>query len=219
MRRMILAPLLIVLAVLAIAGGISYYLYNNYLYYSTDDAQVTGAVVPVSASAAGQLTTLSVKQGDNVTAGQVLGTITTPPPSPGVAGIAVPITSPISGTVVQESAVQGQSVAPGPALVQVTNLGNLNVTAYIDESQVDKVKVGQDVDIHIDAFSDSSYTGKIQQIVKATAGTFSLLPTQDTASGNFTKVGQRVPVIISLDGNGGKSIIPGLSAEVTIHIH
>ncbi|MBV8695800.1 MAG: efflux RND transporter periplasmic adaptor subunit [Chloroflexi bacterium] len=219
MRRMILVPFLIVLAVLAIAGGISYYLYNNYLYYSTDDAQVSGAMVSVSAPAAGQLTTLSVKQGDNVTAGQNLGTITTLSSASGGAGTAVPITSPISGTIVQTAAVQGQSVAPGLALVQVANLSNLNITAYVDESQIDKVKVGQDVDIHIDAFSDTSYTGKIQQIVKATAGTFSLLPTQDTASGNFTKVGQRVPVIITLDGNGGKTIIPGLSAEVTIHVH
>jgi len=45
------------------------------------------------------------------------------------------------------------------------------------------------------------------------------LPTQDNASGNFTKVGQRIPVIISLDGAGGKTLLPGMSASVTIHIH
>ena len=81
------------------------------------------------------------------------------------------------------------------------------------------VKVGQDVDIHTDAYSDTSFTGKVQRIVMATAGQFSLLPTQDNASGNFTKVGQRIPVVISLDGASGKAIIPGLSVSVTIHIH
>jgi multidrug resistance efflux pump len=55
--------------------------------------------------------------------------------------------------------------------------------------------------------------------VPATAGSFSLLPTQDNASGNFTKVAQRVPVIISVDGNGGKAILSGMSVEVTIHLH
>ena len=57
------------------------------------------------------------------------------------------------------------------------------------------------------------------QIVQATAGQFSLLPNQDPTSGNFTKVGQRIPVVISLDGTAGKAIVPGMSAEVTIHLH
>jgi len=42
---------------------------------------------------------------------------------------------------------------------------------------------------------------------------------QDNASGNFTKVGQRIPVVITLDGTGGKDVVPGMSAEVTIHLH
>ncbi|QBD80576.1 HlyD family efflux transporter periplasmic adaptor subunit [Ktedonosporobacter rubrisoli] len=214
MRRMILVPLLIIVAVLAIAGGVAYYLYNNYLYYSTDDAQVTGSIVSVSATSAGQLSALNVKQGDRVTAGQVIGTVT--PPNN---GNAVRLTSPIDGTILQVAAVPGQTVAPGVSLVQETNLNSLNITAYVDEGQLDNVKIGQDVDIHIDAFSDTTYTGHVQRVVQATAGSFSLMPTQDNASGNFTKVGQRVPVVISLDGNTGKNIVPGLSAEVTIHIH
>ena len=75
-RRMILVPLLIVLAVLAIGGGIFYWVYNNYEYYTTDDAQVSGQLVNVSAVAAGSLTTLSVKVGDTVTAGQTIGSVT-----------------------------------------------------------------------------------------------------------------------------------------------
>jgi multidrug resistance efflux pump len=103
--------------------------------------------------------------------------------------------------------------------VQVTDLNNINVTAYVDENSISNVKVGQNVDIKVDAYSDTSFTGHVQQIVPAAASEFSLLPTQDNASGNFTKVGQRIPVIITLDGNGGKNIVPGMSVEVTIHIH
>jgi multidrug resistance efflux pump len=220
MRRLVLVPLLIVLAVLAIGGGIAYYVYQNYLYYSTDDAQVNGTIVPVDASVSGRISALNVRLGDNVKAGQTIATLTTPAsPATGTPAQSVKITSPIDGTILQLPVVTNQIVTPGVQLAQLTNLSNLNIIAYVDENALNNVKVGQQVDIHIDAYSDTSYTGHVQQIISATAGSFSLLPTEDNASGNFTKVGQRVPVIISLDSTGGKDIMPGMSAEVTIHIH
>src|SRR5437867_926823 len=76
MRRLILVPVLIFLALAAIGVGIGYWIYNNYTYYSTDDAQVSGQIVSVSAPASGQLTNLSVRQGDTVTQDQTIGTIT-----------------------------------------------------------------------------------------------------------------------------------------------
>ncbi len=223
MRRMIFIPVLVVLALLAIAGGVSYYFYNNYTYYQTDDAQVTGSIVSVSTPMSGQLSAYTAKVGQTVTAGQVIGTITSPTSTNATGTTSTPktmdITSPINGTIVQATAVQGQSVNPGLTVAQVTNLSNLTITAYVDENTINNVSQGQKVDVKIDAYSDTTYTGHVQQIVQATAGSFSLLPTQDNASGNFTKVGQRVPVIISLDGSGGKDIIPGMSATAVIHIH
>lgn len=218
MRRIIFVPVLIFLALAAIGGGIGYWIYNNYIYYSTDDAQVTGQIVNVSAPAAGQLATLSVKQGDAVTQDQTIGTITAPGTGANSPST-VNLTSPINGTILQTTAVQGQNVVPGLSVVQLTDLNAVNVTAYVDEGAIDNVKVGQDVDIHIDAYSNTSFTGKVQRIVMATAGQFSLLPTQDNASSNFTKVGQRIPVVISLDNSSGKTIMPGMSVSVTIHIH
>jgi len=223
MRRMIFIPVLVVLALLAIAGGVGYYIYNNYTYYKTDDAQVTGSIVSVSTPMSGQLSAYSAKVGQTVTAGQVIGTITSPTTTSATGTTTTPrtmdITSPIDGTIVQAMAVQGQNVNPGLTVAQVTNLGKLTITAYVDENIINNVSQGQKVDVTIDAYSDTTYTGRVQQIVQATAGSFSLLPTQDNASGNFTKVGQRVPVIISLDGNGGKDIVPGMSATAIIHIH
>lgn len=215
MRRMILVPVLVVLILLAIGGGIGYYVYNNYMFYSTDDAQVTGNIVSISAPAAGQLSTLTAKLNDTVTAGQTLGSVT---PATGATG-SINITSPINGTILQVPAVQGQSVAPGLTLLQVTDLNALTITAYIDENALNNISVNQTVDIRVDAYSDTTFTGHVKQIVQATAGSFSLLPVQDNASGNFTKVGQRVPVVITLDGNAGKDILPGMSAEVTVHLH
>jgi multidrug resistance efflux pump len=222
MRRVILVPVLITVALLAIIGGVGYWIYDGYMYYNTDDAQISGQIVNVSAPVAGQLQTFTVKQGDIVTAGQTIGTISSTGAATATAApriTVVNVTSPISGTILQTSAVQGQSVAPGLSIVQLTNLNTVNITAYVDESAINNIKVGQDVDVKVDAYSDTTYTGHVQQIVQAAASTFSLLPTQDNASGNFTKVSQRIPVIISIDGNGGKALLPGMSASVTIHIH
>jgi len=220
---MILVPTLVVLAILAIAGGIAYYLYSNYISYHTDDAQVTGSILSISAPATGQITDLTVKLGDQITAGQTIAKITpAPTTSPTGARITpapINVTSPISGTVLQVPAIQGQVVAPGLTIAQLTNLNDVTITAFVDEGAINTIKIGQDVDVHVDAYSDTTFTGKVQQIVQATAGSFSLLPTQDNASGNFTKVGQRIPVIITLVGESGRTLMPGMSAEVTIHIH
>jgi len=222
MRRLILVPLLIVVAFLAIGGGIAYVIYNNYMYYTTDDAQVNGTIVNISAPATGVLAQLSVKVGDRVSAGQTIGTVMPASAaltsSKGVPAV-IDVTSPISGTVVQVPAVTGQEVAPGLPIVQVTDLNQVNVIAYVTEGAINNISNGQGVDITVDAYGGTSFSGHVQQIVQATAGQFSLLPTQDNASGNFTKVGQRIPVLITLDGTGGKDLVPGMSAEVTIHLH
>jgi multidrug resistance efflux pump len=224
MRRTILVPLLIFVALAAIGGAIAFWIYDSYNYYRTDDAQVSGQIVSVSAPAAGTLTSLTIKQGEQVTAGQTIGSITPAAATTGTGGTSVAplslsLTSPIDGTVLQVPAVQGQNVAPGLALVEVTNLSSVKVIAYVDENAINNVNAGQSVDIHIDAYSDTSFTGHVVQVVPAAAGQFSLLPNQDPTSGNFTKVGQRIPVVIALDGTSGKVIMPGMSAEVTIHIH
>lgn len=220
MRRLILIPLLIIVAFAAIGGGITYYVYNNYMYYGTDDAQVTGPIINISAPAAGTLSSLSVKLGDTVTSGETIGSVLPATgAATGVTPSAINLTSPINGTILQVPAVQGQGVAPGLTLLTITDRSAMTITANIDENAINNIQVGQSVDIHIDAYSDTSFTGHVQQIVQAAASEFSLLPTQDNASGNFTKVGQRIPVVITLDGTGGKDVVPGMSAEVTIHLH
>ena len=232
MSRMILVSVLISVSILAIAGGIGYWIYNGYNYYTTDDAQVTGQTLNINSTQAGQLTALNVKLGQTINAGQIIGTVSTAAPTstptPTTATNAVAptninqisdVTSPIAGTVIQLSAVQGQNVTPGLPLAEIADLTTPTVTAYIDENTINNVKTGQQVDVHVDAYSSTTYTGSIQQVVQSTASQFSLLPTTDYADGNFTKVGQRIPVVVSLAGTSGNALVPGMSAEVTIHLH
>lgn len=226
MRRTIFVPLLIFIALAAIGGAVAYWIYDSYNFYRTDDAQVSAKTVSVSAPVAGSLTSLTVKVGDQVTVGQTIGAITpisttsttgaggtTTSPTP------INLTSPIDGTILQVASVQGQNVSPGLPVVQVTNTNQLGVIAYVDENSISNVNVGQTVDISIDAYSGTSFTGHVVQIVPAAAGVFSLIPNQDPTSGNFTKVGQRIPVVVSLDSNQSKLIVTGMSASVTIHLH
>lgn len=215
--RAILINILVVLAVAAIAGIGVYLYYNNYNFYSTDDAQVTGNIVNITTTVPGTLNSLSVKVGDRVTADQTIGTVSASDNKGGTTSIN--LIAPIDGTILQVPAVVGQVVVPGVALAQETNLSNVTITAYVDEGALNNISTGQSVDIKVDAYSDTSFTGHVSQIVNATASQFSLLPTQDNASGNFTKVGQRIPVIITLDGSAGKTLMPGMSATVTIHLH
>ncbi len=220
MIRRIMIPILVFVALAAIAGGAGYWIYNGYTYYNTDDAQVSGQVLNVNAPTAGTLTNLNVTVGQQVHAGDVLGTITlSSAASSKNAPATMDVTSPTDGTIVQVPAVQGQSVAPGLQLASLTNLNTMYITAYIDEGSINNVSVNQAVDIHIDAYGGTSFSGHVSQIVQTTAGQFSLLPNQDPTSGNFTKVSQRIPVLITLDSKNGKDVVPGMSAEVTIHLH
>jgi multidrug resistance efflux pump len=214
MRRIILINVLVVLAIVVIASVVGYLLYNNYYFYSTDDAQVTGKVVNIVPTMSGTLNSLTVQIGDYVSANQVIGTVQIT----GSNAIAN-LTAPFSGLIVQVPGVVGQTVTPEVAVALEVDPSSVNVTAYVDESAIKSVSVGQFVEIHVDAYSNTSFTGQVSQIVGAAAGQFSLLPTQDNASGNFTKVSQRIPVIVTLDSNPGQALMPGMSAEVKIHLH
>jgi len=95
----------------------------------------------------------------------------------------------------------------------------MKITAYVDESAIKNIVIGQAVDIHVDAYN-TTITGHVTDVVGATAGQFALLPTTDNSSGNYTKVSQRIPVDIQLDNPAdGVSLLPGMSVEVTIHLH
>ncbi len=215
MRRILLINLIVVLGIAIVAGVVGYLVYNNYYYYSTDDAQVSGNIVNIVPTISGTLESLTVNTGDYVSTNQVIGTVQ----ATGTNAIAN-VTAPFNGVIVQVPGVVGQIVTPQLALVQEADPSSVKITAYVDESAVKNVAVGQFVDIHVDAYSGTSYTGHISQVVGAAASQFSLLPTTDNASGNFTKVSQRIPVQIIIDSsNPGQALLPGMSAEVTIHLH
>jgi EmrB/QacA subfamily drug resistance transporter len=212
MRRSVVIPA-IFLAILLVAGAVGYIVYNNYNFYTTDDAQVTGTIVNIVPPITGTLIGMDVQVGSYVSARQIIGTIEPIGPQP-----VQHLFAPMNGVIVQAPGVVGQVVSTTTMIAQETDPNSIKVTAYIDESAVKNIAQGQAVDIHIDAYN-STLRGHVTQIVGAAAGQFSLLPTTDNSSGNFTKVSQRIPVYIVLDEAAEQPLLPGMSVEVTIHLH
>jgi membrane fusion protein (multidrug efflux system) len=128
------------------------------------------------------------------------------------------IAAPLEGNVGARSLRVGQFVAAGTQLMAVVPLHATYVVANFKETQLTFVRSGQPVDIRVDGFPGVQLKGQVDSLSPASGLEFSLLP-PDNATGNFTKVVQRVPVRIALDP-GQKLIdrlLPGMSAVTRIH--
>ena len=125
------------------------------------------------------------------------------------------IVAPADGTVGERRVRPGQLVSPGTQVVSFVD-GTAWVQANFRETQLTNIKVGDAVDVRIDVYPDDRMRGRVLEIAPASGSQFALLP-PDNATGNFTKVVQRVPVKIALDES---TVTPrlrsGLSAIVTV---
>ncbi|MGG5254176.1 HlyD family secretion protein [Neobacillus sp. SM06] len=205
----------VIILIILVGGGFAAYSYYNRSvnYLTTDNAQISGQQVTIASPANGKLVDWKGVVGDHFSKNDEIGTVvaTGPDGKP----VNMSITLPSNGTVVQSNAVQDSFVAAGTPLAQVFDLDKLWVTANIDETKIDQISVGQDVDISVDAFPNTTLKGKVEKIGLATAGTFSLLPNTNSTA-NYTKVTQVIPVKISLEDYKGLQIVPGMNVTVRI---
>jgi membrane fusion protein, multidrug efflux system len=126
------------------------------------------------------------------------------------------IIAPRDGLASKKSVVVGQMVSFGQPVVQIVPLDDVWVTANFKETQLNKMRPSQPVEIDVDAYAGLKLHGTVQSFSGATGARFSLLPPEN-ATGNFTKVVQRIPVRIHLDGvPQDRPLRPGMSAEVTV---
>jgi membrane fusion protein (multidrug efflux system) len=130
------------------------------------------------------------------------------------------ITAPLTGVVARRWVLPGDVVQPGQPIFAIYDLSNLWVTANFEETKIGRIQAGDLVTVSVDAYPDREFTGKVLWLGAAAASQFSLIPPSN-ASGNFTKVTQRVPVRISFDRTEPGSddplmLVPGLSVEVSI---
>jgi membrane fusion protein, multidrug efflux system len=128
------------------------------------------------------------------------------------------IRSPIDGFVGQKDVEIGAAVAPGQALISIVPQSGTYITANYKETQLGNVRVGQPVDIKVDAYKGTTFHGHVSAIAPASQNTFSLVPAQN-ATGNFVKVTQRIPVRILVDDPpADKPLRVGMSVETSIKV-
>jgi membrane fusion protein (multidrug efflux system) len=126
------------------------------------------------------------------------------------------ITAPVDGTVGARSLRVGQYVQAGTQLMAVVPLDAVYVVANFKETQLTHMRNGQPVELYVDSFQASRLKGHVDSLSPASGLEFALLP-PDNATGNFTKIVQRVPVKIVLDDRGLKGLLrPGMSAVPTV---
>jgi membrane fusion protein (multidrug efflux system) len=129
--------------------------------------------------------------------------------------------SPANGVIAKRWLLPGDVIQPGQSAFTLTDDSKKWVICYLEETKIHGVQDGQDVKFKIDAFPHVKFYGKVFLTGTSTASVFSLIPASN-ASGNFTKVTQRIPVRISIDtADNGKdissfNILPGMSAVIKI---
>jgi len=130
------------------------------------------------------------------------------------------ITAPADGLVSKVNVQPGQFLQAGQSLFSIVLNDELWVVANFKETQFDKMKIGQKVIVHVDAFPDHDFEAKVASFSPATGARFALLP-PDNASGNFVKVVQRLPVRIEFTQPGDslvKQLRPGMNVDVDVHL-
>jgi membrane fusion protein (multidrug efflux system) len=128
------------------------------------------------------------------------------------------IVAPVAGTASSSIVREGQYVRAGSQLISIVPLPRVHVIANYKETQLSQVRPGQAVSVKVDTFPGRVLTGHVERLSPASGAEFSLLPA-DNATGNFTKVAQRIAVRIALDPAPELEglLRPGMSVVTTIH--
>ena len=123
----------------------------------------------------------------------------------------------IAGRVGDRTAQVGQFVQPGTLLLTVVPTRQLYLVANFKETQIEKMRAGQPADIKVDAYPGLALHGTVDSFAPGTGAQFALLPPEN-ATGNFTKIVQRVPVRIRVDAptSNAPALVPGLSVTVSV---
>ena len=124
------------------------------------------------------------------------------------------VTSPIDGVVAKKISHIGEVIKAGQPIAVIIDLNNIWVEANLEETQVEHVRLGQSVDIEVDAYPNTKFTGKVVNIGAATASQFALIP-ENRSAGNFTKVTQRIPIKIEVI-DPAEQLRPGMMVVVGI---
>jgi membrane fusion protein (multidrug efflux system) len=128
------------------------------------------------------------------------------------------IRAPFDGVIGHRGVQLGAFVEPGMNLAYLLETNKVWLEANFKETQIENMKIGQPVEVEVDAYPDLIFTGKIDSFSPASGSEFSILPPEN-ATGNFTKIVRRVPVKIVFDANEKTALLKsGFSVNVKVQV-
>ena len=125
--------------------------------------------------------------------------------------------SPINGVVDQKFVEPGEYVIPSQRLLLMHDPQSVWIEVLLKETKLTDVRVGQPVEISVDAYPGRRFTGTVERVGNVATNQFALLPNPNP-SGNFTKIAQRVPVRVKVDQPGDNPLRPGMMVEADIDV-
>lgn len=210
--------ILIILLVLLVGSGGAlgyYYWYQGSHFVKTEDARISADQYKVMPQLTARLDHIDVEEGDVLKKNEPIA-------EQDVSGLEASdlsksvVRAPIDGTVLKVQSKEREIGSPSAAIAIMADMKNLYVSANIEETDINRIKLGARVDITLDAIEGESIQGKIRKIGQASNSVFSAIPATNT-SGNFNKVTQRIPIEIALNVPDGLTLIPGTNVEIKIY--
>ncbi len=210
---------------------VGYFWYNGHYFVATDDARISADLINVNPQMPGRINSLDVKVGDMVNQGDKIGSLDTSSvigstdinlqtmsQSAGTNAYKSEIIAPTSGKVIQISVKQGQTVSASQSLMMLANTNDMYIGANIEETKINKLALGQMVEITVDAYPGKKFIGQIDSIGEAANSVFALMPVQ-SSNGNYTKVTQTIPIRVRFPELASLQAKLGMNATIKIHIN
>nr|WP_156994273.1 ABC transporter permease [Pseudonocardia acaciae] len=182
-------------------------------FVTTDNAQVDGDKISVTAPVEGTLVGWHAELGTVLRKDQIIGRIQM---TGGFAQLQRVIRAPADGTVARAGVVEGTHVTAGTELAVAYDLSKVDVTARIDETDIGAVRLGQEVDIEVDSYPGVTFTGFVREIQSGTDSEFATTPQRNT-TGSFQKRTQVIPVKIAIADAKNLPLVPGMNVTVKVH--
>lgn len=194
-----------------ILGGVgiwSYFQVQNSTYFTTENAKVTAELYNVVPLSSGRLVKLNVSEGSMVSENEVIGRLQN----------GSYLRSPISGQVVKCNIVLNQMVSPTVSAAVIADTDHIYVGANVEETDIIKIKEGQEVAVQLDAYPGQEFKAHVQEINKVTQTTLSGNTTSFSTSGTYTKVTQLIPIKIVIDDAVNLKGLIGTNSTVKIKL-
>ncbi|CAJ1316605.1 putative efflux system component YhbJ [Paenibacillus nuruki] len=207
----------ILIVLLVISGGTLgyYYWYQGTHFVKTEDARISATQYKVMPQITAELNHIDVEEGDVLKQNEPIA-------EQDVSGLDSSMISksvlraPIDGTVLKIYSKEHEIGTPSSPVAIMADMNDLYVSSNIEETDINRIKPGQVVDVSLDADGDYTIQGKIRKIGEASNSVFANIAATNT-SGNFNKVTQRIPVEIALNVPKDMKLIPGTNVVVKIH--